>query len=252
MGFVALPQSEPGRLWRVDLDHDPAPEGLAMLSDDEWARARRFAFERDRRRFLAAHAALRQVLSQHTDLPGASLSFVHGRFGKPTLEGPAGGVRFNLTHSGPIALIAFHPNAEVGVDVEQLRPMPDAATLAEAHFTASECAALAALAGEARDHAFLQGWTRKEACLKAIGTGLGVDTRSFEVGIGCEARDVAMPASLGGQQIALSSFSLGASALGAIATVGAPVMSAGTVAPAATAPLAVAARVAPHGHPLCA
>jgi 4'-phosphopantetheinyl transferase len=240
MPFVALPSPEPCRLWRVDLDLDPAAEGLAMLSDDEWARARRFAFERDRRRFLAAHAALRQLLSQHTDLPGASLSFVHGRFGKPTLEGHAGGVRFNLTHSGPIALIACHPDADIGVDVEQLRHMPDAQAMAEAHFTAPERAALAALAGEARDRAFLQGWTRKEACLKAMGLGLDVDTRSFDVGIGCESRCVAMPAALGGQRIALSSFALGATVLGALATV------------AARAPVAASARATPHDRELCA
>jgi len=221
MDFVTVPTSDACRLWRIDLDRDPAAEGLAMLSDDEWARARRFAFERDRRRFLAAHAALRQLLSRYTDLPGASLSFVHGRFGKPTLEGHAGGLRFNLTHSGPIALIAFHPAADVGVDVEQLRNMPEAQAMAEAHFTASERAGLAALTGDASDRAFLRCWTRKEACLKAIGIGLGVDTRSFDVGIGGEARDVAMPPALGAHRIALSSFTLGETALGAIATVAA-------------------------------
>jgi len=242
MQFVALPTSEPCRLWRVDLDQDPAAEGLAMLSDDEWARARRFAFERDRRRFLAAHAALRQLLSRHTDLPGASLSFVHGRFGKPTLEGHAGGVRFNLTHSGAIALIAFHPSADIGVDVEQLRHMPDAQAMAEAHFTPSERAALAALTGEARDRAFLQGWTRKEACLKAIGIGLGVDTRSFDVGVGAESRHVAMPAALGGQHIALASFGLGATALGALAT----------VATRAPFEAPATARATPHDRELCA
>ncbi len=218
MNFEALPAPKPSLLWQVDLDRDPDLQGLAMLSDDEWAHARRFAFERDRRRFLAAHAALRQLLAQHTDLPGASLRFVQGPFGKPELAGDAAGFHFNLSHSGPLALVAFHPATNIGVDVESIRHMPDAALLAEAHFTEDECEALALLHGQERDRAFLHCWTRKEACLKAVGLGLGLDTRCFHVGIEADARSVWLPATVGSQRIALSSFALGPSALGALAT----------------------------------
>lgn len=218
MNFEALPAPKPCQLWQVDLDREPAVQGLAMLSDDEWAHARRFAFERDRRRFLAAHAALRQLLAQHTGLPGASLAYVHGPFGKPDLAGNAAGFHFNLSHSGPLALIALHPATNIGVDVELIRQMPDAAQLAETHFTEDECQALARLQGPERDRAFLYCWTRKEACLKAVGLGLGLDTRCFHVGIEADARSVWLPASVGSQRIALSSFALGPSALGALAT----------------------------------
>jgi 4'-phosphopantetheinyl transferase len=218
MNFEALPAPKPCMLWQVDLDREPDLRDLAMLSDDEWAHARRFAFERDRRRFLAAHAALRHLLAQHTDLPGASLRFVQGPFGKPELHGNAAGVHFNLSHSGPLALVALHPAASIGVDVETMRHMPDAALLAESHFTQDECDALARLHGEARDRAFLYCWTRKEACLKAVGLGVGLDTRCFHVGIEPDARTVWLPATVGSQRIALSSFALGTTALGAVAT----------------------------------
>ena len=218
MNFEALPAPKPCQLWQVDLDRESDLRGLAMLSDDEWARARRFAFERDRRRFLAAHAALRHLLAQHTDLPGASLRFVHGPFGKPELDGGAAGVHFNLSHSGPLALVAFHPAANIGVDIELIRHMPDAALLAESHFTQDECEALACLHGQERDRAFLHCWTRKEACLKAVGLGFNLDTRCFHVGIEADARTVWLPATVGSQRIALSSFALGPSALGALAT----------------------------------
>lgn len=219
MNFIALPAPSPCLLWQVDLDRDPAPEGLAMLSDDEWLRARRFAFERDRRRYLAAHAALRQLLSQHTDVPGALLTFAHGKFGKPSLEGQAGSMRFNLTHSGPVALIAFHPLAEIGVDVEQIRPLPDAIMLAEAHFSQEERESLARLHDEERDRGFLRCWTRKEACIKAAGLGLGeLDTRTIHVGIDQATRIVTVTGESGSQQVALASFDIGPQTLGAIAT----------------------------------
>ena len=96
--------------------------------------------------------------------------------------------------------------------------MPDAAQLAEAHFTEDECEALALLHGPERERAFLHCWTRKEACLKAVGLGLGLDTRCFHVGIEADARSVWLPATVGSQRIALSSFALGNSALGALAT----------------------------------
>ena len=92
------------------------------------------------------------------------------------------------------------------MDIELLRPMPDADALAETYFSAAERRALAALPQQARDAAFLCCWTRKEACLKATGMGLSVDTRSFEVGVSPDAREVQIDAPDGCARLALSSF----------------------------------------------
>ncbi len=72
---------------------------------------------------------------------------------------------------------------------------------------------------EQRDRAFLVGWTRKEACLKAVGTGLGIDTRSFEAGLEEDARR--SPAALDGRmaRLALHSFDGGEGVVCAIARV---------------------------------
>jgi 4'-phosphopantetheinyl transferase len=193
------------RLWQVDLDAAPAPQAVAALSEAEWDRARRFVFKRDRNRFIAAHAALRETLSSQCGIPAAALEFELGPLGKPSLV-EHGGLRFNLSHSESLALIAVCDDAEVGVDIELLRPMPDAEALAETYFSAAERRALAALPPQARDHAFLCCWTRKEACLKATGMGLSVDTRSFEVGISPDAREVQIDAPDGCARLALSSF----------------------------------------------
>ncbi|MDM0105326.1 4'-phosphopantetheinyl transferase superfamily protein [Variovorax sp. J22R24] len=193
------------RLWQVDLDSTPAPQAVAALSEAEWERARRFVFKRDRNRFVAAHAALRETLSAQCGIPASMLDFALGPFGKPTLAEDIG-LRFNLSHSQSLALIAVCENAEVGVDIELLRPMPDAWALADNHFSAAERRALAALPPEERDRGFLCCWTRKEACLKATGLGLSVDTRSFEVGVLPNVREVKIDSEDGIVYLTLSSF----------------------------------------------
>ncbi|MDM0068841.1 4'-phosphopantetheinyl transferase superfamily protein [Variovorax sp. J31P207] len=218
MTLVQLPASSHCQLWRADLDSAPTPAAVACLSDDEWERARRFVFARDRHRFVAAHAALRSTLAQQTGIPGALLDFTLGAFGKPVLIEPTG-LHFNLSHSQSVALIAISDGAEIGVDVELLRPMPDAAALAADYFTAAEQRALASLPSEQRDRAFLVGWTRKEACLKAVGTGLGIDTRSFEAGLEEDAREVRLPLDGRMARLALHSFDGGEGVVCAIARV---------------------------------
>ena len=220
---MRLPAPDPCALWRVRLDQPPSTEGLAMLSDDEWARARRFAFRRDRDRYTAAHAALREVLGHHVGTPGAALDLVEGPFGKPALGGAnAGAMSFNLSHSGDVALIALCPDGDLGVDIEVPRPLPDAQALAQAHFTAAECSALALLPVDRRERAFLSCWTRKEACVKAIGLGLSVDTRTFEVGIEPDARTVCLPADGLFHHLSLWSFSDDSGMLAAVARATAP------------------------------
>ena len=204
MTIRLLPSQAACPLWQVDLDEPPAPAALALLSDDERARARRFVFERDARRFTAAHAALWSLLVQQTGLPRASLGLVSGPFGKPALDG-IDSLHFNLSHSHGVGLIALSRTAEVGVDVEVLRPMPDALALAQAHFTRDECAALAALPAALRDRAFLTCWTRKEACLKALGVGLQLAPESFEVGLAPVARTVRLATPDGPVRLALES-----------------------------------------------
>ena len=83
MTTVQLPSSMHCRLWQVDLDATPAPQAVASLSEAEWERARRFVFKRDRNRFIAAHAALRETLSAQCGIPASMLEFALGPFGKP-------------------------------------------------------------------------------------------------------------------------------------------------------------------------
>jgi 4'-phosphopantetheinyl transferase len=157
-------------LWRIALDR-PAPGAAALLSEDERARAARYAFERDRARFVAGRAALRTLLAAYAGRPAQALTFALGAHGKPSLPG---GPPFSFSNSQGAALCAVGGGRELGVDLERLRDVPDAAAVARSAFTPAELAAWRAAGGDGRA-AFLRIWTRKEAVLKALGLGLGAD-----------------------------------------------------------------------------
>jgi 4'-phosphopantetheinyl transferase len=206
---VVASTPEPCELWRFPLDQYLPAAAIATLSPDEIARARRFVFEKDRHHFMAARAALRQLLAQRTGLSPAALAFTAGPFGKPTLA-TAPGLHFNLSHSGATGVLALSERQHMGIDVELLRPMPDAITLANAYFAPAERSAIVAIDDTTdRDAAFLRCWTRKEASLKAIGIGLHLATAGFEVGTGTDERAVEIATTDGVERIWLQPLALG-------------------------------------------
>jgi 4'-phosphopantetheinyl transferase len=160
----------------------PAREPWSVLSPGERARADRFAFPRDRARFVAAHAALRTILGACLDLSPSVVRLREGPRGKPELD-PVhrSPLRFNLSHSGDEGLVGITVGREVGVDLEVLRPVPDRREIARRFFTAREADALDAAPEEERDAAFLRCWVAKESYLKARGDGLHVPLDAFEL-----------------------------------------------------------------------
>ena len=217
---ISLPAPAPFKLWHLALHDLPAPPRLATLSPHEHGRAARFVFERDRRRYLAAHVALRELLAERTGVPPQALTFEEGPFGKPALASPAR-CAFNMSHSEDVALVALADASvgEIGVDVEMLRPMPDAAALARQNFSASENDELAATAAPDQALAFLLGWTRKEACLKAIGSGLSIAPNIFTAGLDMGARSVAIDTPEGTATVWVQSFRHGADVVGSLARI---------------------------------
>lgn len=164
-------------VWRIDLDTlEPAVKSLErLLSPDEVKRADRFRFAQDRRRFVVARAVLRRLLGAYLGASPGSLRFAYGPHGKPRLADAhhaQGHVTFNLSHSRDLALVAVAGGCELGVDLEAVRPLEEASAMARRIFSAAELAALAAMPEAERDMAFYRFWTRREAWVKALGTGL--------------------------------------------------------------------------------
>ena len=168
-------------MWRASLE--AGPETLArlraLLTDDERGRADRFAFERGRDRFTVARAFLRDVLARHLGILADRVRLGIQPAGKPMLEGEH--LRFNLSHSGDLALLALTLDREIGVDLEADRPLRDACLLEERYFAPGEVATLRSLPASEREAAFLRCWTLKEAYVKGVGGGLSIPLDGFEV-----------------------------------------------------------------------
>jgi 4'-phosphopantetheinyl transferase len=169
----------------------PEPDRAALwplLSAEEHQIANRYRSDRDRAHFVVARGRLRQLLAYRLRTEPAAVDLVATDHGKLKL-GPAHArcaLQFNLSHSGSLAVYAFAPGRAVGVDVEEVRDIPDAERLATRFFSKTEVEALRAVAADRRSLAFLACWTRKEAFVKAIGEGLSHPLDSFDVTIAPE------------------------------------------------------------------
>ena len=183
---LALAEDEV-KLWRVDLESVRSNESRwqKLLSADESARASRFHFALDRQCFVASRALLRTILGGYLAAEPKELSFSYSSKEKPSL-GPAyaaSGLRFNVSHSGGIALFAFARQRDVGVDIEQIRRDVEVEAIARRFFSAYEQAQLAAMPAEKKVDAFFRCWTRKEAYIKATGDGLSLPLSQFDVSL---------------------------------------------------------------------
>jgi 4'-phosphopantetheinyl transferase len=162
-------------VWNATLTEDgEGGEWAKILQPEERARAAAFAFDPDRRLYVHSHGVLRRILSRYTGREPGELVFEGSGGGKPRLKRrPDGGdLHFSLSHSGLSCLIAVRLRSPVGVDVERLRPLPDARRIARRWFTPAENDALARLSGAALERAFFALWTHREAVIKALGENL--------------------------------------------------------------------------------
>jgi 4'-phosphopantetheinyl transferase len=190
----------PVAVWLIDLD--TGPPTASCLSADERVRAARFVHGRDARRWTAARAALRLLLAAETGRPPDALAFGAGPSGKPVLRGD--GPAFNLSHSGRYAAVALAA-IELGVDLEAPDRLGEIAGPASLVLSPAEARAFDALAPDARGPAFLRLWTRKEAALKLLGTGLRHDPRTLCVGLAERPPDVV---EIAGRPVRLQDLSL--------------------------------------------
>ena len=152
-----------------------------ILSDDEQVRASRFHFEKDARHFTVARGSVRSILGAYTQSRAEDIRFVYSAQGKPSLHRPVSDIRFNVSHSRDLALLAVALGRDLGVDVEWKNKDIEVEKLAERFFSIQEHRSLLSQAPELKIAAFFRGWTSKEAFLKAQGMGLSRSLNSFDV-----------------------------------------------------------------------
>lgn len=168
-------------VWRLALDQPESvlAEFRETLEADELERAGRFHFDRHRNHFIAGRGGLRNVLARYLAVKPEELRFSYGTYGKPALVGEL--LRFNVSHSHDVALVAVAADRDVGVDVEHIRADFATEDIARRFFSRLEVAAFNALPTGEQVAAFFRCWTRKEAYIKAIGRGLSEPLDAFDV-----------------------------------------------------------------------
>lgn len=184
------------RLWRAALDVDDGTLASlsCTLSAEEHARAARFAFDRDRRRFVAARGWLRRLLACCLEIDATAVILETDGSGKPRVAGPQPRLRFNLAHTGDLAVFAVARDRELGVDLERVPGGWYPEQVPARFLAAGERAAIAAVRDpRARMRVALQCWVGKEAYLKGTGEGLGgpvaeIDASALVVDGACEIR----------------------------------------------------------------
>ncbi len=165
-------------VWRFDLEVQDDDWGI--LAPDETQTAERLVAEEKRDRKASARAHLRRILARYLGTHPQDVRFTYGEHGKPMLadhDEPC----FNLSHSESKGLAAVLRGARIGVDLEFAREGREFTEIADRFFSQAESAELRALPPEARRVAFYRAWTRKEAYLKAWGTGLSFASNRFTV-----------------------------------------------------------------------
>ncbi len=184
----------------------------STLDSTESLRMSRFVYEHLRVRFAQAHGLLRLLLSRYADCSPRELVFSQGTHGKPSLVN-AKGLSFSLSHSGDGVAIAIARDIDIGIDIEEIKPIEDRDGLVERFFSPDEFSCYKHLPPSMQESAFFRLWTRKEAFVKGLGLGLSHPLDSFSVGV-----DV--PVSLAGRdtsQWSLHHLETGSGFVGALA-----------------------------------
>lgn len=160
-------------VWRFDLD-DCSESIVAScqqwLSQDEQARAQRYATQALRQYFILTRGQMREVLANYLNTTPGAVTFSYTENGKPYLQNS--NLQFNLSHSGDYALLAVTRQAYVGIDIEDCTRKVEYLELAQRFFHPDEYQQLSKLPDNDLQHAFFQVWTAKEALVKATGQGI--------------------------------------------------------------------------------
>lgn len=177
----------------VPLDGERVPMELmrSWLSAEEIARANRFRFERDRVAFIIRRGAVRDLLAKYLNVEPPEIRLNYNEFHKPYLSGPfsQNPLRFNLSKTEGLSLVAVTQGRELGVDIEKHQKSFEIDSIVSHFYSANEIEALYFLPKSARTERFFRLWTCKEAILKAKGTGLSDDLKEFEIRILDEESD---------------------------------------------------------------
>jgi 4'-phosphopantetheinyl transferase len=165
----------------------PALPGLeALLDRREQERLARFRFPEDRARFVAGRGLLRHGLRRYAPRVPASIEMTYSSLGRPLISAAHDAPHFSISHTRDVVALAFAAEAQVGIDLEYMKPSVDMLELAERILSEDDFKAFQALSPGERLGSFYRMWTRKEAYLKARGEGIATGLRDVSVSLRTE------------------------------------------------------------------
>lgn len=154
-----------------------------FLTEAERSRAEALRLDRVRHEYLRTRLLQRFTLSRYANVDPSDWVFAGAPGHRPEIASPAeySWLRFNLTHTSGLIACAVARDAAIGVDAERIDPLTDVEGVASRFFTPREAKALRRLDPDLRRVRFLQHWTLKEGCFKALGTGLTTAMDALQV-----------------------------------------------------------------------
>ncbi|MDA3892627.1 MAG: 4'-phosphopantetheinyl transferase superfamily protein [Salinivirgaceae bacterium] len=167
-------------IWQVSTDNTATNfvDYTGALSEAELSKVHFFESKHARNSYVASQGALRQLLSGYLGISPKLVNIGRQKKGKPySLDYE--GLYFNLSNSGNLAVIAFSRDSELGIDIEQMRHLPDLDEMIHTNFTSSEIKFINTKPEE-RLRRFFRFWTVKESYLKAIGEGMRLAPENIE------------------------------------------------------------------------
>jgi 4'-phosphopantetheinyl transferase len=173
---------------RIDVWHVPSArvspavvsDCYKTLSSQEITRARKYRTSDLRRSFVISRGFVRTVLGSYMNAAPRDIELVYGDYGKPHVINAAG-LEFSVSHTKGHIAIACVQNCKMGIDIEAIRPTADLQAIAQMCFTPDEISQISRVAAGDSERAFYLCWARKEAYVKAIGTGLSRPLKTFQI-----------------------------------------------------------------------
>lgn len=151
-----------------------------MLGEEERNRITKLRSQSDRNLHLASRAFLKQLLASYLRVEIDQVQIETGIHGKPSVKGLSE-IQFNISHSWDIFTLAFVRDSRVGIDVENLNRIVDKKSITTFLFSENELKMFNSTDERFHQEQLINAWTRKEAFVKACGTGLSFPLKQLEV-----------------------------------------------------------------------
>lgn len=177
--FPVLSQGEI-HLWQVSttVTSNNAVAYNNVLSEYELSKVHYFESQKAKDSYIVSQGALRILLSEYLKVSPNLVKIGRHKKGKPFSEDDKT-LFFNISNSGRQVVLAFSRDSELGVDIEQIRQLPDLDEMILKNFSSREMKFINAKPGE-RLSRFFRFWTVKESYLKAIGEGMRLEPEDIE------------------------------------------------------------------------